>query len=270
MRRAQPARWASILFGLLVVVSLAAGLLQSTGIALSIGPLSAMDFHVGGAIAAVPFAIWHVAARRVRLRPADMSRRAALRGGAVLAGAAAAYAMSEVIVRASALPGATRRFTGSYQAGSQNPDQLPISSWMFDPVPEIDTSSWSLRTPGRAWTYEQLYAFDDRMTATLDCTGGFYSAQDWAGARLDRLIGDASGASIRVVSHTGYDRRFALSSASNLLLATRIGGRPLDPGHGFPVRLVATDQRGFWWVKWVVAIEVDEVPHWWQSPFPLQ
>src|SRR6266705_1888873 len=150
MRRAQPACWASLMFGLLVVVSLAAGLLQSTGIALSIGPFSAMDFHVGGAIAAVPFAIWHVAARRVRLRPADMSRRAALRGGAVLAGAAAAYAMSEVIVRATALPGATRRFTGSYQAGSHNPDQLPISSWMFDPVPEIDTSSWSLRTPGRA------------------------------------------------------------------------------------------------------------------------
>src|SRR6266566_4619701 len=47
MRRAQPARWASIVFGVLVVVSLAAGLLQSTGIALSIGPLSAMDFHVG-------------------------------------------------------------------------------------------------------------------------------------------------------------------------------------------------------------------------------
>ena len=78
MRRAQPARWASIVFGLLVVVSLAAGLLQSTGIALTIGPLSAMDFHVGGAIAAVPFAIWHVAARRIKLRPVDMSRRAAL------------------------------------------------------------------------------------------------------------------------------------------------------------------------------------------------
>src|SRR5690348_8275516 len=270
LRRAQPARWASIVFGVLVAVSLAAGLLQSTGIALSLGPFSEMDFHVGGAIAAVPFAIWHVAVRRIKLRPADMSRRAALRGGAVVAGAAAAYAMSEVIVRASSLPGATRRFTGSYEAGSHDPDQLPISSWMFDAVPVIDASGWALHTPGRTWTYEQLYASDDRMTATLDCTGGFYSTQDWAGVRLDRLIGNASGTSIRVVSHTGYDRRFSLSSASNLLLATRIGGRPLDPGHGFPARLVATDQRGFWWVKWVVAIEVDEVPHWWQAPFPLQ
>jgi len=168
------------------------------------------------------------------------------------------------------LPGATRRFTGSYEAGSHNPDQLPISSWMFDSVPGIDTSSWALRTPGRTWTYEELYAFDDRMTATLDCTGGFYSTQDWAGVRLERLVGEARGGSIRVVSHTGYDRRFALPNASNLLLATRIGGRPLDPGHGFPARLVARDQRGFWWVKWVVAIEIDDAPYWWQPPFPLQ
>jgi DMSO/TMAO reductase YedYZ molybdopterin-dependent catalytic subunit len=35
-------------------------------------------------------------------------------------------------------------------------------------------------------------------------------------------------------------------------------------------RLVAPDRRGFWWVKWVVAIEVDDLPDWWQSPFPLQ
>ena|SRR5215467_3343525 len=270
MRRAQPGRWASILFGLLVVISLVAGFLHSTGAAVLIGPLSAMDFHVGAAIAAVPLAIWHVAVRRVRLRPVDMSRRAILSGGAVVAGAAAAYAVSEVVVRAANLPGAQRRFTGSYEAGSNEPDLLPISSWMFDAIPTIGASSWTLRTPNRAWTYDELAAFDDRLTATLDCTGGFYSTQDWAGARLDRLLQYRRGASIRVVSHTGYDRRFPLSSAANLLLATRIGGRQLDPGHGFPVRLVAADQRGFWWVKWVVAIEVDDTPHWFQPPFPLQ
>jgi DMSO/TMAO reductase YedYZ molybdopterin-dependent catalytic subunit len=141
---------------------------------------------------------------------------------------------------------------------------------MFDSVPTIDTASWTLSAPGRAWTYDELLAFDDRLTATLDCTGGFYSTQDWAGARLDRLIQGAGGESIRVVSHTGYDRRYPLANASRLLLATRIGGRPLDPGHGFPVRLVAADERGFWWVKWVTRIEVDDVPHWWQPPFPLQ
>jgi DMSO/TMAO reductase YedYZ molybdopterin-dependent catalytic subunit len=270
LRRAGPGRWASILLGALVLVSIAAGLLHSTGLAVSIGPLTAMDFHVGAAIAAVPFAVWHVIARRVKIRPADLSRRAALRGGAVLAGAAAAYAATEVVVRAAGLNGVTRRFTGSYEAGSNNPDGLPVSSWMFDAIPSLDTSSWKLKTPVREWTYDELFAMDDRLTATLDCTGGFYSTQDWAGGRLDRLIAGGSGASIRVISHTGYDRRFPIGDASNLLLATRIGGRALDPGHGFPARLVSADRRGFWWVKWVVAIEVDDLPHWWQSPFPLQ
>ena len=269
-RRTGPASWPSFVLAALVLVSLAAGLLHSTGIALQIGPFSAMTYHVGAAIAAVPFAIWHLFARRIRIRRTDYSRRAVLRGAAVAASAVAGYAGSELVVRASGLPGAARRFTGSYEAGSFVPEALPVSSWMFDAVPAIDAPAWTLATPGRAWTYAELTQFDDRLTATLDCTGGFYSTQAWSGARLDRLLGSARGESIRVVSHTGYDRRFPMAEASRLLIATALGGAPLDPGHGYPARLVSADRRGFWWVKWVVAIEVDGLPHWWQSPFPLQ
>ena len=77
-------------------------------------------------------------------------------------------------------------------------------------------------------------------------------------------------ASIHVQSHTGYDRRFSIESAHRLLVATRLGGQPLDPGHGFPVRLVAPDRRGYWWVKWVTTVAIDELPAWWQLPFPIQ
>jgi DMSO/TMAO reductase YedYZ molybdopterin-dependent catalytic subunit len=69
---------------------------------------------------------------------------------------------------------------------------------------------------------------------------------------------------------TGYDRRFAIEEAGRLLIATRLGGMPLDAGHGFPVRIVAADRRGYWWVKWVTSITMDELPAWWQLPFPLQ
>jgi hypothetical protein len=270
LRRPLQGRWASILLGVLVLVSLAAGILHSTGVLVYIGPLTAMDFHVGAAIAAVPFAIWHVIARRVRVRSTDLSRRNVLRGGAVVAGAAVAYAASELVVRATGLPGAARRYTGSYEAGSFQPGLMPVSSWLFDAIPNVDQAAWRLRAGGREWSYDELSAFDDRLTATLDCTGGFYSTQEWAGARLDRLIGDPAGGSIRVVSSTGYDRRFSVERAGALLLATRAGGQALDPGHGFPARLVVPDGRGFWWVKWVTAIEVDDVPHWWQPPFPIQ
>jgi DMSO/TMAO reductase YedYZ molybdopterin-dependent catalytic subunit len=78
------------------------------------------------------------------------------------------------------------------------------------------------------------------------------------------------GSSLHVRSFTGYDRRFAAGDADRLLVATRLGGIPLAPGNGFPVRLVARDLRGYWWVKWVTSITIDELPSWWQLPFPMQ
>jgi hypothetical protein len=46
---------------------------------------------------------------------------------------------------------------------------------------------------------------------------------------------DPAGAvSERVVSHTGYDRRFDVRELPVLLLALRHGVRPLSPGHGSP------------------------------------
>ena len=73
-----------------------------------------------------------------------------------------------------------------------------------------------------------------------------------------------------MVSATGYARRFPVEEAPRLLLALRMGGRSLSAEHGFPARLVAPDRRGFWWVKWVVAVRPEPVPYWWQPPFPLQ
>ena len=270
LARPRPGRRLSMLFSALVIVSLAAGLAHSTGVWLWSGPLTAMEVHVGAALIAVPLAVWHVVSRKVRLRPTDLSRRTFLRGAAVLASAVAAYGSTELVVRAAGLPGRDRRFTGSYEAGSFQPEAMPVSSWMFDAIPGIDVSTWRLALAGEELTHADLLSFDDSLTATLDCTGGFYSTQDWSGVRLDRLLKGSKGSSIRVISRTGYDRRFPLEEAGRLLLATRFGGRQLDAGHGYPARLVAPDRRGFWWVKWVVSIEVDDQPYWWQSPFPLQ
>jgi molybdopterin-dependent oxidoreductase-like protein protein len=282
VRRRRPGWWASLVLTLLILVSVLAGILHSTGLLVSVGAYSAMEVHVGAALAAIPLVIWHVIARRLPLRAVDFSRRSLLRAGALLAGAGLAYGAGESIVRALTLPGAKRRFTGSYETGSLIAAQLPATQWMFDPVPQIDPASWRLvirtATAAREWTYDDLLAFDDRVRATLDCTGGFYSTQDWSGVWLSLLLppplaGEGRvgvSRSIHVKSHTGYDRRFSIESAGRLLIATRLGGQPLDPGHGFPVRLVAPDRRGYWWVKWVTTIAIDELPAWWQLPFPIQ
>ena len=267
--------WASLVFTGLVIASVAAGIMHSTGLMLAFGPFSAMTVHVGAALAAIPFVAWHVYARRIPVRAVDLSRRSLLRAGALLGGAGLAYGAGESAVRLLSLPGSKRRFTGSYEYGSLQPAQLPVTQWLFDAVPAIDPASWRLTVQQgptvRQWTYDELQAFDDRLTATLDCTGGFYSTQEWSGIWLSRLlplgIGDRS---VHVRSLTGYDRRFAAADADRILVATRLGGMPLDPGHGFPVRLVVPDLRGYWWVKWVTSIAIDELPSWWQLPFPMQ
>jgi DMSO/TMAO reductase YedYZ molybdopterin-dependent catalytic subunit len=216
-----------------------------------------------------------VLARRIPVRAVDLSRRSLLRAGALLAGSGLAYGAGEAAVRLLSLPGSLRRFTGSYEYGSLQPAQLPVTQWLFDAVPAIDPATWRLTVQVgatvREWTYDELLAFDDRVRATLDCTGGFFSTQDWSGVWLSRLLpGGIRQASLHVLSLTGYDRRFSISDADRLLVATRLGGMPLDPGHGFPVRLVAPDLRGYWWVKWVTSITVDGLPSWWQLPFPMQ
>jgi Oxidoreductase molybdopterin binding domain len=296
VRHRRPGWWASLILTLLILASVAAGILHSTGLLVQAGAITAMEVHVGAALIAIPFVIWHVIARRLPVRAVDLSRRSLLRAGALLAGSGLVYGAGEGVVRVLALPGSRRRFTGSYETGSLVAEQLPATQWMFDAVPQIDPANWRLvvRTATRVhdWTYDELLAFDDQVRATLDCTGGFYSTQDWSGVWLSRLLelpgpsADSSlplvgrvgegvgsaprGVSIHVQSHTGYDRRFSIESAHRLLLATRLGGQPLDPGHGFPVRLVAPDRRGYWWVKWVTTVAIDELPAWWQLPFPIQ
>ncbi len=273
----------SLVFTGLVIVSVAAGILHSTGLLLAIGPFSAMEVHVGAALAAIPFVAWHVIARRIPVRAVDLSRRSLLRAGSLLAGAGLLYGAGEAAVRLLSLPGSLRRFTGSYEYGSLQPAQLPVTQWMFDAVPAVDPATWRLTVQVgatvREWTYDELLAFDDRVRATLDCTGGFYSRQDWSGVWLSRLLDGPHSAlprergremSAHIRSLTGYDRRFAISDAGRLLIATRLGGMALDPGHGFPVRLVAPDLRGYWWVKWVTTITIDDLPPWCQLPFPMQ
>jgi len=229
LARPRGGRWASIGLGMLVLLSIAAGLGHSTGLVLSWGPFSSMEVHVGAALAAIPLAVWHVVARRVKVVRADLSRRTFMKGSVALGAAAVSYAASEILVRAATLPGGARRFTGSYEAGSFQPAVMPVSSWMFDAIPVHDPDAWTLRTPGREWSLRELATFDDRMIATLDCTGGFYSTQEWAGVRLDRLLPDVRESSIRVVSSTGYDRRFRAGEAGSLLLATRPPRRSRPP-----------------------------------------
>jgi hypothetical protein len=265
-------RGAGVALGLLLVVAVAAGVLQAVGGYHSVFGVTALTVHVGAAVAAVPLLVTHAWGRRQRPRRGDLSRRTVLRAGALGFGSLAAYGSIETLSNLLGLPGEHRRATGSYAVGSGTPDRMPVTQWFTDTVPTVERESWQVIVGSRAVSYAELSAGHDAVRAVLDCTGGWYAEQEWQAMLMDRFVGAIpDGArSIDVVSVTGYRRRFPLSDLGSLLLATRAAGEPLWDGHGGPVRLVAPDRRGFWWVKWVQRIETTSEPWWLQPPFPLQ
>ncbi|KAA1426371.1 molybdopterin-dependent oxidoreductase [Nocardioides antri] len=275
LRRRRPHALA-IAFAVVVVVSLLAGVAHATIGPLEVAGVSALDIHVGAAVTAVPLAVGHVIRRPQRLRAADLSRRTALRAIAVGGFAALAYGAVETVSSVVGLPGARRRGTGSYEVGSGVPSAMPVTQWFTDDVPGIDPDSYELAVvrpdaEARRLRYVDLLAMVEATeTVVLDCTGGWWAEQTWRGIRLETLLGPLESGSVLIRSVTGYSRRFAPEDVGSLLLATHVGGIPLSPGHGAPVRLVVPGRRGFWWVKWVSQVSVEPDPAWVQSPFPLQ
>jgi DMSO/TMAO reductase YedYZ molybdopterin-dependent catalytic subunit len=240
----------------------------------SIAGENGLWLHIAVALALVPLVVWHVCARRIRPRRTDLSRRTLLRAGVLATGAVGLYAASEAAIRVVGLPGTRRRFTGSYETASFRPEAMPSTSWLLDAVPNVDPDQWRLTIKDaqgrRELTLAQLATFATRLRATLDCTSGWYSRQDWTGVALGTLLHRGPGAqSVYVHSVTGYWVRFPIHDLGLLLLATGVGGAPLSADHGFPLRLVAPGRRGYWWVKWVDRIELQATPSWWQPLFPV-
>ena len=266
-RRRKGAAW-SVALAVTVVITIGSGIVHMTGIVTTIGPLRTMQVHIGAAVISVVLAVWHYLRHPVRPRSADLAKRNLVRVAALTAGAGVVLAGWETMVGALGWPGGERRFTGSHERGTGNPAAMPVTQWFTDTVPRLDRAE--LTVAGRVLGPTDLAAMSlDTVEATLDCTGGWYSTQEWKGVRLDRLLGDVKGASIGVRSVTGYERRFPAGDADKLWLAFEAGGAPLSAGHGFPARIVAPGRRGFWWVKWVESVEVSDVPAWFQTPFPL-
>jgi hypothetical protein len=250
LRRRRPAAGSSLVTGGVAVAMLLTGIAHSLGLA-DVGPVTVLGVHIALALALVPLVAMHVFTHPQRPRRGDLTRAGFLRLAAVALLAAGGKALFEGTVAAS------RAASGSLRVG------LPVpTSWINDSAPAIDAGEWRSRLAGLPVR---------SVTAALDCTSGWYSVNRWSGVAVSDLLGSLpSGTrSILVSSHTGYSRRFDVSELPSLILATHLDGHPLQPGNGAPARLVVPGRRGFWWVKWVSAIEPSGRPPWWQLPFPL-
>jgi Oxidoreductase molybdopterin binding domain len=269
-----------LLLLLVLLTILGSGLYWSTIGQVYLFGMSLITLHILLAISLLGLFIWHTWAMRFIIKiPGSLDRRALLHSGLVTLGGLVFWRAALGVEGAADLPGADRRFTGSYEAGSHG-GSFPSVSWLTDRPEPIVPDSWMLLVTGLVespaiFTIDSLMEFTPtERIATLDCTGGWFTEQVWSGvllADLYELVGVRSSAlSVRFQSSTGYNRKFNLSDARDFILATHVSGQVLDHGHGFPARLVASGHRGFAWVKWLERIEFDRMPAIYQPVLPLQ
>jgi hypothetical protein len=271
VRRSRRVWIASVALAVLVLSCLLAGFAQFfLGYSFLLG-VSPIQIHVGAACGATALLGWHVLHhRRQRLRRSDFSRRALLRGAGLVAGAGLCYGLLAAVAPWTRGPGGRAAGTGSRR---MDPDAIPATIWLLDPVPQLDAVGFRVDVDGRSLGPAELADGAEDVRARLDCTSGWYADAVWSGKRLADLIAPSrlvSAASLRVTSVTGYSRSFPATEASRLWLAVACQGRTLSAAGGGPVRLVATGRRGFWWVKWVARVELTAAPSWRQLPFPVQ
>ena len=81
------------------------------------------------------------------------------------------------------------------RSSSFSGNDYPVVSWLNDRPQPINPDTWSLRIFGEVeneitLTYADLTRLSEE-TATIDCTGGWFSKQRWEGVPLSRVLSQA-------------------------------------------------------------------------------
>lgn len=128
----------------------------------------------------------------------------------------------------------------------------------YGQVPDADLASWSLSIDGEVESpftlrWDELLAMD-QVTQTVDihCVTRWSKLDTtWTGVPIRALLERAgvkpSGTHVMAHCDGGYTTNMPLSvlDDEDVLVAHTYEGRPLDPDHGYPVRLLVP-KRYFW------------------------
>ena len=228
---------------------------------------SGIGWHWGIALGLLPLFIIHVWQRWPRPKKIDFTgRRQALKLMGLGAAALVSWGAAEIVAKSMERSGVPRRFTGSREEGSFSGNDHPVTTAPGEGKIKLDPDTWNLqikgavKTPVRLSYAEVLALSTSEVTATLDCTGGWYTVQTWRGVRLTHVLSQAriqpEAVGVRLRGVADYTAPFTLAQAEEILLAAYVGEEVLNHVHGFPLRAVVPSRRGWHWVKWMTEIEV--------------
>ena len=263
----------SVLLALTAVIILAFGLIWKWNLGdyylwIAGFGYTAIGWHWGIALyLLIPLFILHAWRRWPHPKKTDFAgRRQALKLLGIGLAAIAGWRFSEALATSFQEETTSRRFTGSREEGSFAGNAHPITSGPGQGRVRLDPATWKLSLTGAVAnplliSYTDMLALStSELTATLDCTGGWYTVQTWRGIFLRNLLSRAKirqGASgIVLKGATEYRAYFTFAQADEIMLATYVSDEVLNHNHGFPLRAVVPSRRGWHWVKWLTEIEV--------------
>ena len=173
------------------------------------------------------------------------------------------------------------RTPGPDAAGRTPPGQYLTEKFPvlhYGSVPATDLSTWDLRIHGlvdapASLTWEQFRALPRaRVTVDIHCVTRWSKLDTtWEGVPIQAILEMAQvrSSATHVVSHAeqGYTANVPLSvlDDDDVLLADTFGGQPLEPEHGWPLRLLVP-KRYFWksakWLRGLEFLDHDELGFW--------
>lgn len=159
---------------------------------------------------------------------------------------------------------------GSEQAIKHSPGQVYIEYpvvYSILGIPRIDSSKWYLSIEGEVekpltLSLSDLYELGvETLVVDFHCvTGWSVRSLLFTGVSLDRIL-SLSGFKrtakwVYVESLDGYSTVFPLEEAigKKAIVALEMNGRPLDPVHGYPARLIVPHLYGWKSAKWISKI----------------
>ncbi len=145
-------------------------------------------------------------------------------------------------------------------------------------MPEVDEARWRLKvgglverpvelTLGQIRDYAPMHQFVTLACISNPIGGSLIGTTRWTGVSLQRLLPDlklkGSATHLKLSAEDGFFEIVALEtvrSDERVMLAYAWDGLPLEPKHGFPLRIYIPDLYGMKQPKWLRSI--DALDHW--------
>ena len=151
------------------------------------------------------------------------------------------------------------------------PGQRLVKGWpilQYGPVPRFDERSWDFTVSGLVGnpltvTYEQLKAIGpQRVKADMHCVTGWSTLDnEWEGLPFrtlsERVKPKPEARWVIAQCEHGYTSNLSLEAMmdDDVLLAWGHNGKPLEPEHGYPLRLVVPKRYAWKSAKWIRGLE---------------